>query len=345
MPNIYKLKPEHAKKFGEIAKKWIQNAMSTKPMDETDREICRKSIKKMYKLANLPQPKNIIFVPSPFVLRFASGYAAAFFYLRKNKKLNRVAATDAATRAATEAATLAATDDATRAEFNKYYRFSAPKVNDFFSACARLSDRLNRGASQWSGINAYFDFFENVAKIDIDWTKYEPYREMISHCCRYAIHSDFAMVCDRPIKLLVDELNLPHCEDGPFCEWSDGSAIYAIHGVYVPRWLIEFPESLTIAKIEVEQNMEVQRIMIEKFGVDKYISEQKGEIIDEDNVGLEGSSDRILIRTKNNMQWLICSDGSTGRIYHIAVSRDVSTCKEAHKEICGFDEERIIAEA
>ena len=74
----YELTPEHKVMMPAWRDKWIANAMSTKSMTEADREACRKAVIGLYEAANLPPPKHIVFVPSPFVLRFAGGFAAAF---------------------------------------------------------------------------------------------------------------------------------------------------------------------------------------------------------------------------------------------------------------------------
>ncbi len=118
---LYKLTPEHEAQLKPWADKWIKNAMSTKAMDDEEKAAMRIAIKGMYEAAKLtPPPENrIVFVPSPFVARFAGGFAAAIWHLRKNKDFKLDAATDAATYdatdAATRAATRAATDAATRA--------------------------------------------------------------------------------------------------------------------------------------------------------------------------------------------------------------------------------------
>src|SRR5579883_1733118 len=104
----YSLTEEHRAQLKPWADRWIKNAMSTTAMTEEDRVICIDAVKRLYREAKLEPPPDhrIIFVSSPFVMRFAAGFAAWIWYLRKNN-----AATDDATDAATRAATYDATED------------------------------------------------------------------------------------------------------------------------------------------------------------------------------------------------------------------------------------------
>src|SRR3990167_966480 len=95
----YSLTKKHRDQFPFWRKKWIDNAMSCESMNDEDRRICIESVKGLYSAAKLELPKNIVFVSSPFVMRFASGFASWIWWLRKNKVT--YAATDAATRDAT----------------------------------------------------------------------------------------------------------------------------------------------------------------------------------------------------------------------------------------------------
>lgn len=83
----YSLTEEHRAQLKPWADKWIKNAMSTEPMTEVDRNTCREAVKGLYKAAKLQPPAdhNIVFVSSPFALRFAGGFAAAIWYNRKEK--------------------------------------------------------------------------------------------------------------------------------------------------------------------------------------------------------------------------------------------------------------------
>jgi hypothetical protein len=127
------------------------------------------------------------------------------------------------------------------------------------------------------------------------------------------------MISDRPELLTVDEQNRPHNDSGPFCRWRDGTAMYAIHGTYVPAWIVEHPERVTVADIEKETNEEVRRIMIERYGIGRYVRDAQFEVVDADLDKL-GQPRRLLKRDGMLVVELTNStedaDG-TRRMYHV----------------------------
>ena len=107
--------PDEKRQMDEVAQLWIGRALRTTPIE---REKIVPAIEGLYAAAKLKKPRVVI-VPSPLVMAYAYGAAAAIWYSRtRNKPLGVAAtraATDAAMRAATDAATRAATDAATGA--------------------------------------------------------------------------------------------------------------------------------------------------------------------------------------------------------------------------------------
>ena len=196
----------------------------------------------------------------------------------------------------------------------------------------------------WSGWLSFITFFRYIAKLTINYDKW-------NHCERLGeltgfrwMHKEFCIIAERPIKFSVDEDNQGHCEDGPYCQWADGSGLYMIHGHSVPRWIVENPELITLAKIEAENDAEIRRIMTERYGLEKYLVESGAELVDTDTPKVKGASPRALVKTTKGEYLLIVGDGSTSRIYSLR-SHETKTCKEAHELIMGMDESTIIAEA
>jgi len=344
----YTLTEEHRAQLAPWAERWIRAAMSTAAMSEDDRAACRVAVRGLYEAAGLVPPPDhrIVFVASPFVLRFAAGWAAWIWYCRRRSAATRAAtsaatyaatrdatyaatdaatsaatyaatddatyaatyaatdaatsaatyaatddatyaATYAATDAATSAATYAATDDATYAATRAatWYRLSAPRMPSAAWVCVSLAYRMWAGGNQWSGWVAFLSFFRHVAKLPIDYSKWQHWETLAERSGPRVLHADFAMISDRPEVLTVDAQRRPHSDTGPFCRWRDGSALYAVHGVRVPWDVIERPESITVARIEAEQNAEVRRVMVERYGLPRYIRDSGAERLHSDECG------------------------------------------------------------
>lgn len=79
---LYSLTPEHAEILKTWKDQWIANAFDCSPMTDDDRAKCVEAAEKMYEIAGLKKP-IVVIVPSPFVLRFASGFACATWHIRK----------------------------------------------------------------------------------------------------------------------------------------------------------------------------------------------------------------------------------------------------------------------
>jgi len=113
----YSLTEEHRAQLKPWADKWIANAMSTKAMDDEERELCRRAVVGMYAAAGLKAPR-VVFTPSPISAAFAAGFASWIWYCRKlatDQATNQATdqATDQATYQATHQATIQATYQAT----------------------------------------------------------------------------------------------------------------------------------------------------------------------------------------------------------------------------------------
>lgn len=155
--------------------------------------------------------------------------------------------------------------------------------------------------------------------------------------------SKVIVCCDTPELILVNEAGEPHCEDGPAIRYRDGVEYYYIGGHEVSRQTVMAPETLTVDIIKAESNAEARRIMISRYGVEKYIENTQATLIDEDKYF---GHPRLLVSLEDGSKWLIGTDGTVGedgkhRIYHMPVSRMSRSCKEAHSSISGIPESKI----
>jgi hypothetical protein len=78
------------------------------------------------------------------------------------------------------------------------------------------------------------------------------------------------------------------------------------------------------------------------MGPEKYFKQSGATLVHSDATTC---APRALLRNKRNEQWLVGTDGGTGRVYFMPVPSNVKTCAEAHTAICGFDETKILGES
>jgi hypothetical protein len=92
-------------------------------------------------------------------------------------------------------------------------------------------------------------------------------------------------VCERPARQAVDAQGRLHHESLPALECRDGWPIYAWHGVRVPAAVIEAPHLLTPEQIQGETNAEVRRVMIERFGWERWLAATGARPVHTDRYG------------------------------------------------------------
>jgi hypothetical protein len=156
---------------------------------------------------------------------------------------------------------------------------------------------------------------------------------------------DIAIVSAPHVILHQNEKNELHCEDGPAIVYLDGYAIWALNGYCVPRWIIESPDHITIQTIHDEENVEIRRLMIERYpgGTGAYLTASGAKVLDTDSLSTDTCDlnaphlMRALITTNDGDRYLVGTDGSTRRTYYMLVPDDVTTCSEAHASITPFD--------
>jgi hypothetical protein len=63
---------------------------------------------------------------------------------------------------------------------------------------------------------------------------------------------------------------------------SDIENLYFWKGVLVPAFVVVRPDWITVQHIETEENAEVRRVMIERYGVDRYVSDSGAQVVHAD---------------------------------------------------------------
>jgi len=89
------------------------------------------------------------------------------------------------------------------------------------------------------------------------------------------------VLTERPAALHRDAQGRLHSETGPALSYSDGYGLWAVHGVRVPRDVVEDPDALTVERIMAEPNSEVRRVMCERMGWGEFVRAAGLALVDE----------------------------------------------------------------
>jgi len=138
-------------------------------------------------------------------------------------------------------------------------------------------------------------------------------------------------VSERPVVYGEDAEGRFHSGTGPALAYRDGYKLYLWHGHRLPKKVIEHPEEISVEEILSQWNVEVRRIMIERFGFEKFIKDTKSEKIHEDECGalyrkeFEDDEPLMLVKVLNSTPE---PDGSF-KSYFLRVPPTVTTAREA----------------
>lgn len=113
-------------------------------------------------------------------------------------------------------------------------------------------------------------------------------------------------------------------------------------GVPVDRRIALRPETITVAEILGEQNAELRRVLLERFGFERFMTEAGADIVDCDH---DAGGERQLLHLKmEGDEDLVCVSvrcPSTERRYLLRVPPTMRTCRQAIAWTAGFDDPEL----
>lgn len=173
-------------------------------------------------------------------------------------------------------------------------------------------------------------------------------------------YTNYCLMSERPCVANYNDSEVLHCDDGPALEYRDGFKIFAIEGVAVPEVVVMRPWDMTLDFIEGINSADVQAVAIRRWcyeeidGAGNRVGSNGGRWLTETGA-VQIHEDmytayedvvlmRALLRDRDGRQFLLCTDSSTDRVYHLRVSPYAKTCSEAHASINGgIDDSKIAA--
>ncbi len=96
----------------------------------------------------------------------------------------------------------------------------------------------------------------------------------------------FASVClmiDRPVEIHFDQRSMLHNTEGPSCLYEDGFGFFSLRGVSVPDWIAK--GQFDLKQIIECVNAEWRRVMIDRYGIERYLKESNATMVSHDQFG------------------------------------------------------------
>lgn len=338
---IKDLTPEQDAALDGCAERWIQIGLSCAPMD-VSRAIA--AARTCYERAELAPPEHFIIADGPI-----SGAAVAQLLDEEASQVGKGLEDPRLLEADMVASVARSLDQAhacgllpwkpTHAEVqSRLRRVTREQVEQRISEMSYGA----HSASWGSFVETYGDLIGLTAEVE----QARGHAEIAKECGWWAPYDSVCILQQRHRILSLDDQGNLHSDTGFAVQYGDGWGLHAWHGLVVDRRLIEAPETITLDEIRTERNAEVRRVMRTRYGEGRYLRETGARLVDADYEGAKkGAAPRALLEDHEGQRFLVGTDGSTGRVYHMLCPREAQTCRQAHEVLCGFDETKIIGKS
>ena len=110
------------------------------------------------------------------------------------------------------------------------------------------------------------------------------WEEVVRSCFWWWPFQETCFVSDRPRRMKLDPTFRFHCPDDSVMAFRDGWEIHAWRGMVVPREIVMEP--VTLKTIGASTNIEHQRVMIERYGLERFIEDHGAREVARDDQGV-----------------------------------------------------------
>ena len=296
----------------QVKDEWEQIYLDTAPVDRGE---IREILGRLYALANKPAPENIIFCDSPLQISLAIGN------LRVDREtvrqqVSRLVQKQVGSQLGRKQVILTYEQPSYKifTEQQGVYNFKSHSPSHhyypaevmpsiFFEKISDIWEKVyERPVGRFEGIKAsdlnqrhpfndfgqfdqYLPWYDLLGRLGVDISKLSPRIDLGKTCGLAVLFWDWAFISAKP-EFKVDDRGLLHCENGPSVRYTDGFSVFYLHGIHVPEKVVMSPETITVSEIESEINVELRRMMIERYGQERYLMNSGAEEIHRDDFGI-----------------------------------------------------------
>ena len=357
MKKITSLTTKQTARLTEFRDKWLAIGLSTAPANRPEAE---RGIIAAYAVAKLPPPKKIVWCGSPL----SQGLTRAIIFEKKLPNIMRHSMRARVGASMRESVREGVGESVRDSVWNSVREGVGDSVGDsvrdsvWDSVREGVWDsvwnsvRESVGARVWNSVRdsgygqhdaawlGFHDFFREVCALEKITAPLLGLTAIAQSAGWFLPYKNICWVSERHSILERDERGRIHNISGPAIAYPDGWKIYAVHGVRVPEWIVEQPEKITTAHIGEEQNAEVRRVMLDRFGAARYLKEIGATLIDHDeNFGtlrradLREDEPLVMLEVVNRSK----EPDGTYKHYTLRVPPNMETAEQAWRWLGGMN--------
>lgn len=168
------------------------------------------------------------------------------------------------------------------------HQHSSNRHEHLFELCCNHIYQMNWGTwlreelSIWKSAETIYDttiFPQRVARLVDDFLT------MKDSAFAYIFGSRVVLVSDNPNRIDWNERTELHSWNQPAIEFPDGSQWHFWRGMYItPEWCEQYKKT-SVKAIDKETNVELRRVLIERYGAAKYLRDSGAKVVDKDQFG------------------------------------------------------------
>jgi hypothetical protein len=334
---ITAITPAQAARFGEWTKKWIEIGLSTAPADFGK---ATEAALKAYAICNLGRPMIILRMGSPYGATV--GGAMACLLLREAScirgKPSKVwqhvdqHVDQQVWQQVWQQVGQQVWQQVGQQVGQQVWHQVRQQVGQQVFGAAKEGFNNYRGGAFWASWCGYITYMRDV----LGWQnptleKFSIEEDLAKSCGWVWWHQNVLAISDRPSAINRDTEGRLHHESGPSIAYRDGWKLHHIHGVCVPAFVVERPETITVKHIESEANAEVRRVMVGRMGMEKFVQESGLKPIHSDDFGtlyrkdLANDEPVVVVKVRNSTPE---PDGSV-KNYFLRVPPSMKRAREA----------------
>lgn len=280
MAQINQLTPEQEAMLPQIREEWLKIGLSTEPCN---REEGNEAIKLAYQKGELAEPKTILWFDSPRTGCFAAAICQA---LEADNEINYLNNPPDHLEDIDKKVSLEMYQELLpfKGQLGLKKRNKVQDKTFWHSVISDMSNQVYR-CGYGSQDASWLAFYDAFGRFGLDVSIIDGLVKVAKNCGWWWPFDNVCIVTSRPTQIHQDDRFRLHSEDGPALQYPDGWAIWAIHGIRVDQKVIEAPDTLTVEEIRSHPNVEIRRIMVERFGQERYLRESNAKMIHKDDFG------------------------------------------------------------